>query len=271
MKSVKKNNAMFLGQGRIAANIIQEIMAVEQQVPMDIRVVVSNAQFVAEFNKKYAQREILSIDNANRNVNQIEQAIVENNINLLISVQHPWILPASTLDLVGKYAFNLHNAKLPDYKGYNSISHAILNNDTDYTSTIHWMDPEVDKGDIAYEASVRILPDDDALSLYLRSIDSSMDIFNIFLKDMAAEIAPPRKPMGDGGMFYPRGLASTYKDITNVTDTAEWDRRIRASFFPPFEPAYVKIKSRKYHLIPDNRAEMTWQSLLPQNLPCWDK
>tara|TARA_Y100000589_G_C26686737_1_gene440086 strand:+ start:98 stop:328 length:231 start_codon:yes stop_codon:yes gene_type:complete len=61
---------------------------------------------------------------------------------------------------------NLHNAKLRDYKGYNSISHAIIESKKDFTSTIHWMAQEVDSGDKIVEGVVPIHSNDTALSLY---------------------------------------------------------------------------------------------------------
>ena len=51
------------------------------------------------------------------------------SVDLILSIQYNWVVATETIDLVKGRAFNLHNARLPDYKGYNSISHAIANGD----------------------------------------------------------------------------------------------------------------------------------------------
>ena len=56
--------------------------------------------------------------------------LLKEKINTLISVQHKWIMSKKILSKFGCNAFNFHNAKLPEYKGYNSLSHSILNGDS---------------------------------------------------------------------------------------------------------------------------------------------
>ena len=67
------------------------------------------------------------ISNNQRNNEDILKNIKRFDVNTIISVQHPWILPLKILSEVKFIAFNLHNAKLPEYQGNNSCNHAILN------------------------------------------------------------------------------------------------------------------------------------------------
>ncbi len=69
------------------------------------------------------------LSNERRNNDQILKMIADFDINTIFSVQHRWILPRTLLESVKYRAFNLHNAKLPDYKGNNICNHAILNRD----------------------------------------------------------------------------------------------------------------------------------------------
>ena len=77
-------------------------------------------------NENSKKNNIKFISNEKKNENEIIDSIKEHKINLIISVQHCWIFSDKILKSVNGNAYNLHNAKLPDYKGYNTINHAIL-------------------------------------------------------------------------------------------------------------------------------------------------
>ena len=63
-------------------------------------------------------------------------------------------LPSSNVFEAWQKIINLHNAKLPDYRGHNSISHEILNGETKHTTTIHKIAKEVDRGEILLEKEI---------------------------------------------------------------------------------------------------------------------
>ena len=60
-------------------------------------------------------------------------------INMIISIQHPWIISKSILDAVDGFAFNIHFGKLPEYRGHHLGIHSILNGEKTFTTTCHWM------------------------------------------------------------------------------------------------------------------------------------
>jgi methionyl-tRNA formyltransferase len=165
-------------------------------------------------------------------------------------VQHPWILPDKILAQAGFHAFNLHNAALPLYKGHNTCNHAILNGDEIYVSTVHWMVAEVDSGPIALEESVQIAPDETARSLYQKALTSGEIVFRRLLELLLSGSPVPRTPMLGQSVFYPRSSLDALRDITDLPDATVADRRIRALFFPPFEPAYLRVAGRKQYVLP---------------------
>ena len=109
------------------------------------------------------------------------QAIEKLEVKVLISVQHRWILSEKILSKLNGNAFNLHNAKLPEFKGYNSISHAIYSNASKYFVTIHKIDTEVDSGSIVAESEFEISSEETALSLYKKTIPVAKLLFEKFL------------------------------------------------------------------------------------------
>lgn len=203
---------------------------------------------------EYAQmHQITFIDNAKRNNKYIHTLILEEQIDIILSVQHSWILPAYIIEAVNHTAFNLHNAKLPDYKGHNICSHAILNGETEYTSTIHWLIKEVDMGDIAYEKSFPILPDDTAKTLYDKAQNAGFEAFKEMMQDLNHGITPPRHKISGEGTFYSKKSIESLKKIIDINNSEEVDKKARAFYFPNFEMAYFELANKKYYVLPTNK------------------
>jgi len=243
------NRVLFLGQKVIAERCLALLARPEYAETMRVGAVVSAPDFyeAAAAGRSFDPAPRF-IPNAERNEAEILGAVESLGLNLLLSVQHPWVLSEQVLRAVGGRAFNLHNAKLPEYKGHNSISHAILNGDSSYTTTIHWMSPRVDMGDIAYEETFPIRGDDTAWSLYGRSVGAAAKNFQKLLDALAARSDVPRRGITSEGRFYRRAEIQALKEIGSPGDAAEVDRKARAFYFPPFEPAYFVLGGKKFYV-----------------------
>lgn len=244
-------NLIFLGERNIAYECLKVLHKEKYKIHFHLKGIVTNNSFFADFIKDmYVEDKIIFISNSKRNNGVILETINLEKINLLISVQHVWVLPKDIIDSVNGTAFNLHNAKLPDYKGFNSISHAIINNEKEYFSTIHWMVPEVDMGDIVVERKTDIIGRDTALSLYNKTIISSTKAFEMLL-DYIIDDNIPRKSIETVGFFYKKKYLDKYKHIKLENSPEYNDRIIRGSFFPPHSPAYIFINDMKYFIVPE--------------------
>lgn len=195
------------------------------------------------------EKEIFFIDNAHRNEAQISRLLENYPEAHLISVQHPWILPSSILKAVEYKALNLHMAKLPNYKGWNGFSHAILNDDKVYTVTFHWMTDRLDEGDHAYEDSFPIQKEDTAVSLYKKAEALSLEMFQKMLKDLLDNKVPRLKQKGEGA-FYGKDSLVSYKYIPIDQLEKGGQKIIRALYFPPYPPSYTILEGVKINLIP---------------------
>jgi methionyl-tRNA formyltransferase len=190
------------------------------------------------------------IDNTHRHHDLLLAAIAANQINFILSVQHPWVLPKAVLQAVDYRAINFHNAKLPRYRGYNAINHAILNGDHEFTCTAHWMADEVDRGDVALEATFDLAADETALSLYAKCHHAGIELFRTVLTAlMTGHTLRRRRPEGAAG-FYARDSIAGLREVTDA-DSSDAERKARAFYFPPFEPAYVVRNNRKLYLLPE--------------------
>lgn len=197
------------------------------------------------------------IANERRNEAAIRALVEEQRINCLISVQHGWILPGELIAAVDGCAFNLHLAKLPEYKGWHAFTHALLNGDRQYGVSLHWMVAELDSGDIAFADELPIEPDDSAKSLYARAEELGLGLLERLIDCLAAGNLPPHlKPDGDP-RFYGRALIDELREVRDPNDREEIDRKARALWFPPFEPAFIRCSGRKVYLVPES-AQTAW-------------
>ena len=164
-----------------------------------VRVVVCDAEL-----RSVVMDGVETIDNAKRNEPIILSAIERRNIDAIVSVQHIWVLSQEVLDAVNQKAYNLHNAKLPEYGGYNTITHAILNGETEYWTTIHVMGKDVDVGDILYERAITIDETDTAWSLYMKSVPVAVDNFKEFSEILVSGRTLVGRPITGDVHFYKR-------------------------------------------------------------------
>lgn len=247
-----KINMLFLGDRLIADGVLRIYLDTYRSDNFSIAGVVSSKQFF-NVHSDALGGDVKFISNETRNTESLKKLIVDHSVNMLLSVQHNWILNSDILSLVDGFCFNLHNAKLPDYKGYNCVSHAIYNGDLEYVSTIHWMDKDVDCGYIAYEEITKISNCDTAKSLYEKTICSSMVAAESLFKNIESGLKPPkiRKVEKNDGKFYDRDSIKKLFEVKFSDSDEEISRRVRSSYFPPYNNAYSIVNGMRVDLMPN--------------------
>ena len=262
-------NVLFLGEGRIAYACLNALLNDEFAKRYLLKSIVTSDTFYENLSNNY-DSEISFISNHLRNEDLIIQEIDRLRIEVLISVQHKWVLSDQILYKLNGNAFNLHNAKLPDYKGYNSISHAIYLEELNYFVTIHKIESEVDTGEIALEAEIKISTEETALSLYRKTIPVSELLFKDFLI-LLDEGSLSFKTQRGTGKFYDKNSLEVLR-LLELSEAEEiLDRKIRAVYFPPYEPAYFLINNKKIYCVPNNFDTNSWLGEFPLNKSKWDK
>lgn len=258
---------LFLGERRIAMSCLQHLSEMHLQRRLKIVGIVTTADLYHHARSRLSEAsEIPFVDNQIRNEDAITSLTSTSGCDVLISVQHPWILSEYILRAVKYRAFNLHNAELPTYKGYNSISHALLNGAESYTTSIHWISEKVDTGDVAYTKSIPIRHDDDAISLYERTLEPAVQLFVQLIEDLIATKDPPRISQTGESYFYSRRDLAATKDCSTQSVEA-MILNARCSFFPPDEPAYIQNHSGKIYLVPESRWRQIAHYWRPANTP----
>jgi methionyl-tRNA formyltransferase len=99
------------------------------------------------------------------------------DIDYLLSIHFPYILPAEVLDIPRIGTLNLHPACLPYNRGWHTPSWAIADQ-TPYGATLHWVDQGLDTGDIALQRCVKVGAADTAHELYQRVLSAELALLD---------------------------------------------------------------------------------------------
>ena len=178
-----------------------------------------------------------------KKVNFSTEKIAINNLpflpNIITSIYYRYIIDQEIINIVNKKIFNLHPSLLPEYKGCSSLTWAMINGEPYCGFTYHYIQKEVDKGNIILQVEEKIYEFDTQQSLYSRIMFKSLEHFNEALDMVIA--GNPGKEQPNKGSFYKRGCP--HNGELNV----EWDidkqkRFIKAMVNPPLDPAKLKGK-----------------------------
>jgi methionyl-tRNA formyltransferase len=169
----------------------------------------------------------------------------------IVSVQHHEILKQAHIDKAKKIAVNLHMAPLPEYRGCNQFSYAILDQKTEFGTTIHTMDARIDHGDILFEKRFPIPPNCWVSDLHQLCVDASFALFKSSIPDL---LTGNYHPIPQSDLIEHRGSALHYRHEINQMKVIDlsWNQdkimqHIRATYMPGFEPPYTMIDGRKIY------------------------
>lgn len=158
------------------------------------------------------------------------QALAESELDLVVAVHFPYMIPRKALDATRLGWLNLHPALLPFNRGWHTPTWAILDG-TPAGATLHFMDEGLDTGDVVSQREVVINPADTADSLYQRIMWTEVQLFRDTWPSIA-EGSYERRPQAAGaGTFHRRedlidsGLQ--HLDLTSSESTGQLLRRLR--------------------------------------------
>jgi methionyl-tRNA formyltransferase len=109
--------------------------------------------------------------------------IRDRQVDLLLNVHSLFVAHEDVVraPLIG--SFNLHPGPLPEYAGLNAPSWAIYHGETRHAVTVHWMEPGIDTGAVAYERSFEIGEAETGLSLSVRCVREGLPLIEQLLED----------------------------------------------------------------------------------------
>jgi len=170
-------------------------------------------------------------------------------VDILLSVQYHQILKKKHLKRAMQTAVNLHMAPLPEYRGCNQFSFAILDKAPTFGTTLHLMDNSVDGGPILFEKRFPIPSNCWVKELYEMTVDASIDLFKENIENIIAQnyvaMAQAHLIKERGTSFHLRKEIDAIKQIDLNWSAEKINRHIRATYFPPYEPPYTIVAGQK--------------------------
>jgi UDP-4-amino-4-deoxy-L-arabinose formyltransferase/UDP-glucuronic acid dehydrogenase (UDP-4-keto-hexauronic acid decarboxylating) len=107
----------------------------------------------------------------------------ERGVDLLLNVHSLFVIHADVVAAPRIGSFNLHPGPLPAYAGLNAPSWAIYHGESSHAVTVHWMEPGIDTGAIAYERSFPIADTDTGLAVSLTCVREGLGLLARLLDD----------------------------------------------------------------------------------------
>lgn len=181
------------------------------------------------------------------NVNQKKfiELFQEKDIDLIISVNFNQILRKEIIQIPEKGCINVHASLLPKYRGRAPLNWAIINGEDKTGVTVHFIDEDIDTGDIILQREIPIKDDDyinDILSqvkeIYPKIVSEAVDRIK---KD---EVNP--EPQKGDGFYCPKrrpedGLIDWNNDAEDIYNLIRAVSR-------PYPGAFTFIDGEKVYI-----------------------
>jgi methionyl-tRNA formyltransferase len=170
--------------------------------------------------------------------------LVERETDLLLNVHSLVILPEPLLTASRIGSFNLHPGPLPEYAGLMAPSWAIYNGEETHAVTLHWMEPAVDTGPVAWSSRFAVEERDTGLTLSARCAREGVPLIDRLLGAVEARDEVPRVVQDPSRRRYysreppQRGMLVWSKPARRIVDF------VRASDYRPFSSPWGHPKSQ---------------------------
>lgn len=116
----------------------------------------------------------------------------DRRVDLLLNVHSLHVAAPQVVAAPRIGAYNLHPGPLPEYAGLNVVSWAVYHGEARHGVTLHRMEPEVDRGAIAFDDRFDIGPRDSALAVFMSCVRRGMALLDRLL-DAAESAAVPAR------------------------------------------------------------------------------
>jgi methionyl-tRNA formyltransferase len=241
-----KQTIIFLGAKRIGYQCLKYLLNNQEALNIDVIGVLTKAHAVLE----QADENVSTLAKDN-NIEIIDNLNRLPECDWLISVQYHQILKKNHLVKARKAAINLHMAPLPEYRGANQFSFAILDGMNYFGTTIHLMDEDIDHGAKLAERRFRIDPKQIWVEdLYNMTYEHSVQMFE---EDIDRILNKPLKTINQkfwnkipSQIHYKNEMAAL-KVIDLTWPIEKIEKHVRATFMPGFEPPYALVNDRKIY------------------------
>lgn len=235
---------VFLGSKPIGYQCLQYLIA--QKEALDIEIVGVRTRIRKEFGETGNDLAALATAAGIPLLSALDNL---PECDLIYSVQHHELLKAQHIRKAGTIAVNLHLAPLPEYRGCNQFSFAIMEDAREFGVTLHEIDTRIDHGAILFESRFSVPENCWVNDLYELTFIAAADLFKKSLADLVQgnyTKTPQAALLGSRSTsLHFREEIGDLKAIDLNEPEDVISRRIRATYMPGFEPPYILVNGQK--------------------------
>lgn len=240
-----QKKVVFLGSKPIGYECFAYLLSEKEALDIEICGLLTNVR------KEFGNAHDLKALAEQNGIPVIEQVDDIPECDILYSVQYHKILGQQHIDKAKQVAVNLHMAPLPEYRGANQFSFAIIDDKREFGTTIHLMDRRIDHGDILFQERFAVPERSNVNELYQLTFAASVRLFKKTLTDL---INGNYTPIPQSTLIARYGTSIHYRHEINDLkcidinwDKEKIDRYIRATSMPGFEPPYYMEDGKKVY------------------------
>jgi methionyl-tRNA formyltransferase len=180
-----------------------------------------------------------------------DQLQVIKNIkpDYVVSCGYRHIVPEDILNVPTEGCLNLHPAYLPYNRGANPNVWSIVE-DTPAGVTLHWMNPDLDTGDIIARKKVETEFSDSGKELYQRLEDAQVTLFQEVWPEIVNGKIDEIEQDADAGTYH---RTEDFEELCQLDPDEEvrvkdFLDRLRALTFPPYDNAKIEVDGETYYV-----------------------
>ena len=173
------------------------------------------------------------------------------NPEMIVIVYYDQILRKEIIEIPRCGCINLHLALAEDYRGCYPTTWTIINGETRTGVTLHYIDENVDSGDIIAQAEIKIEESDTGKTLYNKCTEKGIELFSEVFPKLEKGKVNARKQIHNKVKYFNRIFPSKKIDFTK--SGKEIYNFVRALIFEPFDPPYFYIGETKMIVIPEEK------------------
>ena len=235
---------VFLGSKPIGYQCLQYLIA--QKEALDIEIVGLRTRIRKEFGE--AGSDLAALANE-AGIPLLSSLDVIPECDLIYSVQHHELLKAKHIEKAKTIAVNLHLAPLPEYRGCNQFSFAIMENAREFGVSLHEIDTRIDHGALLFESRFSVPENCWVNDLYELTFVAAIELFKKSLADL---VRGKYTKTPQAALLGTRSTSLHFREEIGRLKAIDLDepeelihRKIRATYMPGFEPPYIMVNGQK--------------------------
>lgn len=241
-----QKKVIFLGSKPIGYQCLEFLISQKDILNIQIAGLLTHAR------KEFGSTHDLNVLAKEHNIPVINNLAELPVCDIIYSVQYHQILKKEHIEKAEQIAVNLHMAPLPEYRGSNQFSFAIIDKKDEFGATIHQVDTRIDHGDILFQKRFPIPKNCWVNDLYQLTYQASL---NLFKQTLGHIINGKYNPVPQellvakyGTSLHLKNEIAELKIIDLEWEKEKIERYIRATSMPGFELPHCVIDGKKIYL-----------------------